>query len=395
MTVDDWKRVIDQLAQMRVPMIQFIGGEPTLHPNFEELVRYALSKRLEVEVFTNLVKLTDDLLWLYGNRHVRLATSYYTIDASEHAEITHGAKAYELTTKHIRQVVRAGIPLRVGIIDVKDGQRYEEAAQLLRAMGVTNIGFDRLREVGRGIRAGEEGVKQLCGNCIRGVIAISPDGMVWPCVFSRFLPIGNVRIKSLAELLGGRKYAQTYVRLKTEFDSREGAIVPHGTGEMPSTEGPVTGRLKGDNSVDSSTSGERCEPWCAPHCFSREPFSPTGCAPDSLPPACPPMGSPTPCPPACAPPDDTVKRTIGGSSGLRKPQLAIANWTSLLPPEAIANNGPSISFKLRLSNPLGLDTQPPPPPPEPCPPCPPNGPACPPDYDEAHVLKVRYLTLVR
>jgi organic radical activating enzyme len=363
MTVDDWKRVIDQLVAMRVPMIQFIGGEPTLHPHFEELVRYALARQLKVEIFTNLVKLTEDLLWLYSNRHVRLATSYYTIDASDHAEITHGAKAHELTTKHIRQVVRAGIPLRAGIIDVKDGQRYEEAAQLLRAMGVTDIGFDRLREVGRGIRAGEEGIKQLCGNCIRGVIAISPDGMVWPCVFSRFLPIGSVRIDSLAELLGGRKYAQTYARLKTEFDSREGAVVPHGMGGMPSGGAPCqpnnckprqcqpeqgceppcgpylyqpganeTGTSElcnpdggcnptdhckpgfhpgyvfgpnGQKGVDlaglSTASGERCEPWCVPHCLPDEPASPTACAPEHYPPSCKPT-DPTPCVPACSPP---------------------------------------------------------------------------------------------
>lgn len=32
MTADDWKSVIDQAVAAGVSMVQFIGGEPTLHP---------------------------------------------------------------------------------------------------------------------------------------------------------------------------------------------------------------------------------------------------------------------------------------------------------------------------------------------------------------------------
>ncbi len=32
MTADDWRSVISQAAGLGVSMVQFIGGEPTLHP---------------------------------------------------------------------------------------------------------------------------------------------------------------------------------------------------------------------------------------------------------------------------------------------------------------------------------------------------------------------------
>ncbi|MGH3766431.1 MAG: SPASM domain-containing protein [Pseudonocardiaceae bacterium] len=44
---------------------------------------------------------------------------------------------------------------------------------------------------------------QLCGNCANDVAAISPMGEVWPCVFSRWMPSGNVLDCSLAEVLDG------------------------------------------------------------------------------------------------------------------------------------------------------------------------------------------------
>jgi MoaA/NifB/PqqE/SkfB family radical SAM enzyme len=37
----DWHRVIDQAADLGVRMVQFIGGEPTLHPDLPELVDHA------------------------------------------------------------------------------------------------------------------------------------------------------------------------------------------------------------------------------------------------------------------------------------------------------------------------------------------------------------------
>ena len=50
MVFDDWKRVISEAADAGVQHVQFIGGEPTLHPHLDELVDHALGARLRVEV---------------------------------------------------------------------------------------------------------------------------------------------------------------------------------------------------------------------------------------------------------------------------------------------------------------------------------------------------------
>jgi MoaA/NifB/PqqE/SkfB family radical SAM enzyme len=231
MTSADWVHVLDEAAAWGVRVVQFIGGEPTLHPALPELVDHALSRALAVEVFTNLVHVTATLWSLFEQPGVSLATSYYSDEPDQHAAIT-GRPSYARTKANIAEAVRRGIPLRAGVIDVGDGQHAQQAIDELGALGVQNVGYDRLRQVGRGVRDQQPSAAQLCGQCGDGVAAISPDGSVWPCVFSRWMPIGDVRRQPLAEIIAGLPAARTTLAA---------AGMPVGSG-----------------------AAARCEPQCAP-----------------------------------------------------------------------------------------------------------------------------------
>jgi MoaA/NifB/PqqE/SkfB family radical SAM enzyme len=98
-----------------------------------------------------------------------------------------------------------GIPLRVGMVHVLDGQRIDEATAMLERIGVTNIGIDRRRHLGR---AGAGGHAELCGHCGDGVAAVLPDGGVRPCVMSRWMTAGSVQEQSLAEILASTTMRQ-------------------------------------------------------------------------------------------------------------------------------------------------------------------------------------------
>ena len=50
MTAVDWRSVIGQAAVLGVSMVQFIGGEPTLHPDFPGLLRHAIDAGQAVPV---------------------------------------------------------------------------------------------------------------------------------------------------------------------------------------------------------------------------------------------------------------------------------------------------------------------------------------------------------
>ncbi|MGH7883287.1 MAG: SPASM domain-containing protein, partial [Candidatus Dormibacteraceae bacterium] len=92
------------------------------------------------------------------------------------------------------------IQLRVSVIGVEEGQDVAMAVDELHQIGVEQVGVDWLRGVGRGVRAEPSSVKQLCGHCANNTLAILPDGSAYPCIMSRWLPVGDVKQSSLAEI---------------------------------------------------------------------------------------------------------------------------------------------------------------------------------------------------
>ncbi|MGH4021251.1 MAG: radical SAM protein, partial [Pseudonocardiaceae bacterium] len=88
MRTADWLRVIDQAAGLGVTAVQFIGGEPALHPDLVTLVAHALDRDLQVEIFSNLVHARPVLWELFSVPGVSLATSYYSDVPTQHEEIT-------------------------------------------------------------------------------------------------------------------------------------------------------------------------------------------------------------------------------------------------------------------------------------------------------------------
>ncbi|MFC4585461.1 radical SAM protein [Sphaerisporangium corydalis] len=206
MTTSDWENLLGSVPAAGVETVQFIGGEPTKHPDFERLVRHALAQGLKTQVFSNLYHLPDRLWDLLGDPNITLATSYYSDDPDEHDQITQRRGSHARTLAGIQEALQRGIPLKVAIVKLQEGQRAEQAHTQMKALGVNRLGpIDRMRGVGRGAAAIEMGVKELCGQCGNGRAAVSSNGNVWMCVMSRFLrPAGNVKITPLAEILAGQ-----------------------------------------------------------------------------------------------------------------------------------------------------------------------------------------------
>lgn len=211
MTVADWKNVIDQAyVHETIASVQFIGGEPTEHPAFAELMTYALETGLGVEVYTNLVAVTPELWELYSHPNAYLATSYYSDVPETHDAITRRKGSHFATLTNIKEAVRRGIIIRAGVVEQHPGQRATEAAEQLRDLGVI-VNHDRMRAVGRGdqTRSGISSVTELCGKCAKNNLAIGPNGDVWGCTISRFLPSpGNVKVTPLAEILASTAFGQ-------------------------------------------------------------------------------------------------------------------------------------------------------------------------------------------
>lgn len=201
MTPGDWRGVIVQAADLGVQLVQFIGGEPTLHPDLPDLIGTARRAGVEVEVYSNLVHVPDPLWAAFAQPGVRLATSFYSDDRSEHQRVT-GRDTHRQTCANITRALEMRIPLRAGLVQVLEEQRVAQARAMLTKMGVEQIRTDHVRPFGRaaGHNDGQD-TAGLCGRCGHGIAAILPSGDVVPCPMSRWIVAGNVRTQPLAAAL--------------------------------------------------------------------------------------------------------------------------------------------------------------------------------------------------
>jgi MoaA/NifB/PqqE/SkfB family radical SAM enzyme len=176
---------------------------------------------MTVEVFSNLVHIPSHLWSVFSRPGVRLATSYYADQARHHEAVTGRRGSYQRTMTNIVEAVRRSIPLRVGLIGVLNGQRVEQARQQLETLGVINFSADRLRQVGRGVRDQRPDSLQLCGGCARGKVAVAGNGDVWPCVFARWMPMGNVQATPLREIVTVSKMEAAQAKVSAPWSSTE------------------------------------------------------------------------------------------------------------------------------------------------------------------------------
>jgi MoaA/NifB/PqqE/SkfB family radical SAM enzyme len=224
--VVDWKNAMDSLRSLGVKHIQFIGGEPTTHPYFCELVEYAAERGFSVEVYSNLVGITQRMWCSFTHYQVGIATSFYSTQAHIHDAITHVQGSYRKTLENIKKILALGLSLRVGIIDIREDQDVPAAEAFLTHLGVdpARISVDRVRGVGRGLNlASEDAVSALCGKCTSGRCVITAEGTVYPCIMARSFPLGSVLEQNIEAILSGETFKSTCETLNFAFAVRNRA----------------------------------------------------------------------------------------------------------------------------------------------------------------------------
>ena len=127
------------------------------------------------------------------------------------------------------EAIGRGVPLRVGIVDMTESQDLEVTVEELHRLGVEGIRVDRLRQVGRGVRDRPPGIDQLCGRCADGSLAVLPSGDVVPCVFARWMTVGNVRQMALGAIHEAAHATRADLRARFQVVA---ACPPRGVGPM-------------------------------------------------------------------------------------------------------------------------------------------------------------------
>jgi mycofactocin radical SAM maturase len=143
--------VIDELERMQVFYVNIGGGEPTVRPDFWELVDYAVSRRVGVKFSTNGVKITPAAARrLTGTDYIDVQIS---LDGAteEVNDAVRGTGSYQTALaamSHLAQAGFRGFKLSVVVTRQNVGQ-LDEFAALARRYDA-QLRLTRLRPAGRG-----------------------------------------------------------------------------------------------------------------------------------------------------------------------------------------------------------------------------------------------------
>lgn len=208
MGLEDWCGVMTEARFLGCQRMQFIGGEPTIHPDLPALIEHAYRVGFEFrEVFTNATTLRDELVDVFKYFGVHVAFSFYSTDARIHDEITGQEGSFARTVDGVRRLADRGISLRAAlIVSEETADSAAETQEYLKSLGVESIGTDRVRGIGRGTSLVPEArpETELCGYCWRGNLCVDAKGDAYPCVFSRFAPVGNYFSDGIKKIVKGR-----------------------------------------------------------------------------------------------------------------------------------------------------------------------------------------------
>ncbi|HWU01266.1 MAG TPA: radical SAM protein [Novosphingobium sp.] len=227
--VVDWSAAIAQAGALGCRKVQFIGGEPTIHPRLTALAREAHEAGFGfIEVYSNLVRVPSVMLDDFVRLGVHVATSFYSRHAATHDAVTRSPGSFVRTVKGIRAVLERGIDLRVGMtLTERNAAHVEETVAFLLDLGVKReaIAMDTARPIGRGMAGAgvvdvASAMDSLCGQCWRGRLTVSWDGKCYPCVLARCHVVGDLARQTLAEVVAGRNLESFRRRVFANYMSR-------------------------------------------------------------------------------------------------------------------------------------------------------------------------------
>jgi mycofactocin biosynthetic radical S-adenosylmethionine protein MftC len=157
LTTEQCRAVIDELERMQVFYVNIGGGEPTVRPDFWDLVDYATAHHVGVKFSTNGIKITPD-------RAARLAASDYvdvqiSLDgATEQVnDAVRGAGSYATALRAMGHLARAGFRgFKISVVVTRQNAGQLDDFQAIAEEFGAQLRLTRLRPSGRGADVWDE-----------------------------------------------------------------------------------------------------------------------------------------------------------------------------------------------------------------------------------------------
>ncbi len=228
LSLEGWQSILTAIRPY-AERLKLTGGEPTLHPQFEEVVSFIGELGLSFTVFSNG-------RWPYPERIIRLLSaipqfkgllvSLHGATAEAHEAFTMVPGSFDETVENIKRATRAGLIVTISTVLTRHNFRQAaDIAHFSQSLGAHHTVFNRylgiqvpgidlpedgLREAARNIDSLQnEGIKVKFGNCIpQCFVRSSSRGCLAGVAYCTIDPWGNVRPCNHAPLICGNLLEQ-------------------------------------------------------------------------------------------------------------------------------------------------------------------------------------------
>lgn len=163
LTTEEGKKLIDQIAEMQVPIFIFTGGDPLKRPDVYELIRYAASRNVKVAVTPSATPLLtrEAMFKMKEAGVVRLGISLDGSTAEIHDAFRGFPGAWARTIQAVEWANEVGLPIQVHTtISRHNAQDLDQLCALFERLAIVMWNVFFLVPVGRGqlgdLLSGEE-----------------------------------------------------------------------------------------------------------------------------------------------------------------------------------------------------------------------------------------------
>lgn len=151
------KSVIDELERMQVFYVNIGGGEPTVRPDFWELVDYATAHNVGVKFSTNGIKITPEIarrLAASDYVDVQISLDGATQEVNDHVR---GPGSYDTAMRAMRNLADAGFTgFKISVVCTRENiGQLDEFKEIADQFGA-QLRLTRLRPSGRGADVWDE-----------------------------------------------------------------------------------------------------------------------------------------------------------------------------------------------------------------------------------------------
>ena len=219
LSLEEAKRVVDDIASFAKPILILTGGEPLLCPYLFELIAYAQEKGLKPVIGTNATLIDDAVATKIAAAGVpRISVSIDFPAAAEHDRFRGVVGAFDAALRGIRAAIRAGVEVQINSTVTKLNRdelpRLHDLAVEVRAKAFhpfllvpTGRGAD-LADAELSAAEYEEALSWICRRSATSPLELKPTDAPQYQRIVRQLATGGTPVAPVGEMRGGEELGQ-------------------------------------------------------------------------------------------------------------------------------------------------------------------------------------------